>query len=546
MGVEDLIAKDASNKRDTEWCQHAQLIEKIPHFDQDITRFRQRMNAALRVLVEYPTRIPYPEFKKLPRNERAMGTAIFTILNVNRASTLAILILDKIPYYVQKVLGKIQPTFDDLLAMPKPQPDQTECWLVYFDGTVRWEISEHPESCRKTDRIIRRGKYVGSSVDYRGGGVRLDRHTQAAMSKRSSEIKQRHHEELCKEGTEANLRILACFECDPQIKSYVPIVETIFMTLIGTFVGRERAGEHNPQACYNLYDRVRSRARMPDIAGDGLNGALSIHQGVIGVSSGRQTYYCIICKRELRPNTSHRDHSRLVEQGNPLGPRRCQTCDRVFKDHGEERILSANGSCYSRIEPREQHKLWVAAGHPDVCGNPVCATARVSGASFSGWMEKSRCQNCASFLNYQKKKNPPQAKIKERQPQERELVARRHVWIQNEDEVLKATSKAGMKFMEIVVEYFPQMTAQILRERIALLKINERKARRQDLKIGKGTSKAPDWTDDEIQVLKNGIAGRKTAKTLLPLVPQRTITSIRTKISCLKKVSAIQVHSTCE
>jgi len=82
-----------------------------------------------------------------------------------------------------------------------------------------------PENRYKTDRIIRRGKYVGSSVDYRGGGMRLARHAQAAISKRSSEVKQRHHEELCKEGTEANLRILAVFECDPQIKPYVPIVE---------------------------------------------------------------------------------------------------------------------------------------------------------------------------------------------------------------------------------------------------------------------------------------------------------------------------------
>jgi hypothetical protein len=353
MGSEDLIAKDSLNKWDTEWHEHVQSVEEIPYIDQDITRFQQRLNATLMELVEYPTRIPYPAFKKLARNGRAMGTAIFTILNVNRASTLAALILKGIPHYVQKALGKIQPTFDDLLAMPKPKPDQTKCWLVYFDGTVRWEISGHPENCRKTDRIIRRGKYVGSSVDYRGGGVRLDRHAQAAISKRSSEVKQRHHEELCKEGTEANLRILAAFECDPQIKLYVPIVETIFMTLVGTFVGREKTGEHNPQACYDLYDRVRSRARMPDIDGDGLNGALSIRQGVIGVSSGRQTYYCIICKRELRPNTSHRDHSRLVELGNPLGPRRCQRCDRVFKDYGEERISSADGSFYSRSEPRE-------------------------------------------------------------------------------------------------------------------------------------------------------------------------------------------------
>lgn len=148
------------------------------------------------------------------------------------------------------------------------------------------------------------------------------------------------------------------------------------MALIGIFVRRERMGEYNPQACYDLYDRIRSKAKMPDTDSNSLNGALSIHQGVIGVSSGQQTYHCIICKRELRPNTSHRDQSRLVELGNPLRLQQCQTCHRFFKDYGEERISSPDGSCYNRIELREQHELWVAAGHPDVCGNHVCATPR--------------------------------------------------------------------------------------------------------------------------------------------------------------------------
>jgi hypothetical protein len=89
-----------------------------------------------------------------------------------------------------------------------------------------------------------------------------------------------------------------------------------------------------------------------------------------------------------------------------------------------------------------------------------------------------RCQNCASFLKYQKTKNTPKTEIKKRPPQERELVARRHVSTPKEDEILKVTSKADMKFTEIVVEHFPQMTAQVLRERIAIVKTNERKARR--------------------------------------------------------------------
>lgn len=462
-----------------------------------------------------------------------MGTAFFTILNVSGATLLTAIILARIPHHVQKALGKIQPTLHDLLAMPEPTPDQRKCWLVYVDVTLRWEITGPPKDRHKTYRILHRGKYVGSSVDYRGGGSRLDKHACTAVTKTSSEKKQRHHEELCKERTEANLRILALFDCDDQIKPYVPLVETIFIVLIGTFVGREKPGLYNPQACYDLYDSIRRRARMPDIEGNGLNGALSIHQGMIGVSSGRQTYYCIICGLELPPNSSRRNNSRLVELGNPLGPRRCQTCERVFANSGEERISNPDGSYYQRAEPRKEHNSWIAAGHADVCGNPACAAPRVPGASFSGWMEKSRCQNCASFLNYQKSMNVPDAEIRERQPQERELNARHYEWSEEKDEVLKAESTAGIKFKDIVAEHFPLLTAQLLRERLALLKRNERT---QVQKTKKTSTKAPDWADDEIRILKNGITNKEPAKALLPLLPQRTLTSIMTKMSCLRKI----------
>jgi hypothetical protein len=62
-----------------------------------------------------------------------------------------------------------------------------------------------------------------------------------------------------------------------------------------------------------------------------------------------------------------------------------------------------------------------------------------------------------------------------------------------------------------------------LRERIALVKTYECKARRSGLNTEKGIKKAPDRTDDEIQVLRNGIIGRKPAKTLILFLPHRTI-----------------------
>ena len=33
MRLEDLIAKDSPNKRDTEWHEHAQSVEEIPYID---------------------------------------------------------------------------------------------------------------------------------------------------------------------------------------------------------------------------------------------------------------------------------------------------------------------------------------------------------------------------------------------------------------------------------------------------------------------------------------------------------------------------------
>ncbi len=92
-----------------------------------------------------------------------------------------------------------------------------------------------------------------------------------------------------------------------------------------------------------------------------------------------------------------------------------------------------------------------------------------------------------------------------------------------------------MKFKEIVQEYFPKLTAQILRERVALLRLNDRRARKHLRKKETGVRNAPDWTDDELQVLKDGLIRNKPTRCLLSLLPQRTLTSIRTKMSYLRK-----------
>lgn len=542
---EELIRETGAIELVNECREEASLAGTGLFIDQDIARFEERFLAAVTEMVEYPRRVPYPDYKQLPRAQRAMSTAFYTIFNTSSPTSITALLLGKVPTCVRKALGGVQPTFGDLLALPEPTVEQKASWIVYFDGTVRWEMEDDPKDPlqrRKTDRIVRRGKYVGSSVDCRGGGTRLDRHISVAITKRSVESRQLHHAELCEQGTEANLRILAAFDRDPRCKPYVPLLETIFMALVGTFVGREKTGQYNPEACYDLYDRIRARGSVPGIEGDGLNKAPSIHQGMIGHAVARQTFFCMTCNRELKPDTPERDHARLVEAGNPTGQRRCQSCHLHHKKHGQERVPNANGS-FTRVEnrgqKREQHRLWVAAGNPDVCGNSACVAPRGLGSSFSGFMSDARCANCASFLKYQAKKNIPKDKRQERQPQARELKARNYIWTHDEDALLRkhgAKGVAGTKWSELVVSHFPLMTAQSLKERFVFLKKRDSAKGKPNGAKREGRGKALNWTDAELQLLKEAIREGRTAKSLSKALVGREITAINTKMSWLRKV----------
>lgn len=74
------------------------------------------------------------------------------------------------------------------------------------------------------------------------------------------------------------------------------------------------------------------------------------------------------------------------------------------------------------IKAKQNHRRWVAEGHPNVCGNPACRAPRVLGSNFRGWKTESRCMACFAHLTYYRKKG--EANIRERQPTKRELASR--------------------------------------------------------------------------------------------------------------------------
>ncbi|KAJ4270034.1 hypothetical protein NW762_001707 [Fusarium torreyae] len=327
----------------TEHNEQQPLPTSFANDRANVARFQERMLAAVTELVDYPRRIPYPNYKQMPRDRRAMSTAFYTIFNTSSPSSITNLLLRTIPLRVQDVLGKSEPKFGDLISLPEPTSEERACWLVYFDGTVRWQMEDVPDDPfvrRKTTCVARRGKYVGSSVDFRGGGVRLDRHTVAAKTKHGGERRQLHHHELCQEGTETNLRVLAVFDRDPRSKPYVPLLETIFMALLGTFAGRESTGRHNPEPCYELYDKIRSCMGIPDIEGDGLNKALSIHQGMIHLNEAIRGSW----KREIQ--SEHEDVKLATGILRNTSKSESQTPTQSSKTEGK----SANNTSYGWLQ----------------------------------------------------------------------------------------------------------------------------------------------------------------------------------------------------
>lgn len=303
------------------------------------------------------------------------------------------------------------------------------------------------------------------------------------------------------------------------------------MAFLGTFAGRERMGMYNPKACYDLYDQMRSDAQIPEIEGDALNGALSIHQGMAGLGLGRQMLFCCECKRKLPPNTSIRNASRLVEPGNLLGSRRCGPCERAFAWTGTEVNSESTNSLVSSIAASKQgHRLWLAEGHADVCGNLACRAPRVLAANFRGWKTESRCMACFAHLTYYRKKGVPDENIKERHPTERELASRNFVWTVEQDAILLSAHNRGLKFREVCSKYFSELPAQAAKERFAVLSVKPRSVRKAATR-----QKPPDWTTNEIDVLNKAINEGTPASGILALLPLRTITSIGTKMSWLRR-----------
>jgi hypothetical protein len=87
-----------------------------------------------------------------------------------------------------------------------------------------------------------------------------------------------------------------------------------------------------------------------------------------------------------------------------------------------------------------------------------------------------------------------------------------------------------LKFREICARYFPEIPAQVAKERFVIISAKPRAFRKTTTK-----QKAPNWQAHEIEILEKAIVERKAASEILALLPHRAVTSIGTKMSWLRK-----------
>ncbi|EGU87771.1 hypothetical protein FOXB_01696 [Fusarium oxysporum f. sp. conglutinans Fo5176] len=82
------------------------LSAYISGTSRNIARFQERILAIVSELINYPRQLPFPNYKQLPRDRRAMSTAFYTIFNTSSASSITKLLLPTVPTQVQDLLGK--------------------------------------------------------------------------------------------------------------------------------------------------------------------------------------------------------------------------------------------------------------------------------------------------------------------------------------------------------------------------------------------------------------------------------------------------------
>ncbi|KAL3600847.1 hypothetical protein FPOAC2_05097 [Fusarium poae] len=409
-------SENENEKKETAKELIRRLNEEYPvdENDYDKKKFRDDFSQMIRTLCAWAkdsTILAINAWMSLNSTDREMTRPFRGILIHADCEQLIEDLLEHMPDKVQQVLGRpnLQPI--DLLDLPEV-PKRFEHRLVYTNVPVDVGVDNvvqaqsqlmtnyhlvktlKPGTTIKSKMDIR--AYVGSSINKKGGYLRLRDHERNSNTGTKEKSKQytftRQGSVIC------NFRLVAAFSqpIDPNhdLDRYMSVFcEGLIIAYLGLLDRSSRPNVDSSlclfsDAKYNCINQLRESLDLPALHQHSLNSAWPLAQGVCG--GMRVQKECGHCKR-----------SNLTASGNKINfvtvgdIRVCAACYKYHRKHGHHRTVIVTNTIHDkRLGPR-------------TCVNPSCGkiegnckkTAWVADKDDKGKI-KWRCCSCAQYLKH--------------------------------------------------------------------------------------------------------------------------------------------------
>ncbi|CAN9115246.1 unnamed protein product [Alternaria alternata] len=324
-----------------------------PEADVVNKRFEQILRKCLEELVAWVKRQDYETWRALDRTERAMALGAWRILSRVDVDFLMNLFLAAFSLQVQSLVAEPIWTLEDILALPDTFGDQRQG--IYGNFPTGGGALPHV-GCEA---------YVGSATnlhkrtfsDPRSHSNTARRYSVETLPDRHSGSL--HYTYICRPGVTNNFRALCGFQEQVQ-RGYLNLLESVSMTIFGTYNDLGRYHHWASKASYDLSSQIRSSLGLPVVLWKGLNAAWPLYQGVPAPSlkeiSPCANEHCVNMTYpfDKRPEGHAKRERRPLDPGNPLGDYVCPQCGQFRDDHG---TLPDEVTCRKLEQNRQAKRL---------------------------------------------------------------------------------------------------------------------------------------------------------------------------------------------
>ncbi|KAF5536333.1 hypothetical protein FNAPI_11802 [Fusarium napiforme] len=363
-----------------DWIRNYNQMNPIDKNDPDLQRFQAAIKDIITRLCLWARADDNGSnnaWYRLTAAERSITRPLRAYLAVVNIQELIDNILEHIPHKAQKILGKRDLKPIDLIDLPEI-PQHFKHRLVYADIPVRAGVNNITrqagvigtliKSAASLDSSMNTKVYLGSSINMRGGYVRIHTHEEGSEGRGQ---KCSHYDYTKQSDVVPNLRAIGIYSNPHMVESLNPdndthrwlpvFLEGILMVYLG-LIHRQYRGSHDSTALavfaepkYAMVDYLRDNLELPDFHNESLNVVWCLAQGVNGGMTVVNECGNPACKR---PRMFHGKEQTFFTSGGQFSARVCEPCYRGLKKNGK-----------LRTENKSNHVRRMA---PRVCDNPNC------------------------------------------------------------------------------------------------------------------------------------------------------------------------------